>query len=54
MDAHGNPIGGASKQEPEIPAVPSHPDVIEMTSVDEWVPLVMQAEVPIVLDCYAE
>lgn len=42
MDANGNPIGNAAKQqEPEVPETPAHPDVLEMTSVDEWVPLVM-------------
>jgi hypothetical protein len=38
------------------PPTPSnqHPDVKELTSVDEWVPVVMKAEKPIILDCYAE
>ncbi len=32
----------------------SHPDIKEIGSVDEWVPVVMQAQKPIILDCYAE
>jgi hypothetical protein len=37
-----------------MPKSPEHPDVIELNSVEEWVPVVMQAQVPIILDCYAE
>jgi thioredoxin len=32
----------------------SHPDIKEIISVDEWVPMVMQAQKPIILDCYAD
>lgn len=52
LDANGNPLS-SPKQEAAQPAV-DHPDVIELTDVQEWVPKVMQEEKPVIIDCYAE
>jgi hypothetical protein len=50
---NGNVINNASAKSGSA-AEESHPDIKEITSVDEWVPVVMQATKPIIRDCYAE
>ncbi|TNV78466.1 hypothetical protein FGO68_gene3772 [Halteria grandinella] len=51
-DMNGNPLSGPPKSEPSQYA--DHPDIIELKTVEEWVPVVMQEEKPVILDCYAD
>ena len=50
---NGNVLNNAPKKSVSA-AEESHSDIKEIGSVDEWVPVVMQAQKPIILDCYAE